>query len=537
MAKRIILLSDGTGNSPASVWRSNVWRTFDLLDLSRLEQIALYNDGIGTSSFLPAAWIQAAFGYGLKHNVLDLYKWLCRYHSEEAEIFAFGFSRGAVTIRVLIGLVDSQGLVRYSSESDLNRQARLAYLAYRAERYHSVLRVEALFRALRDRILDLTNGITGRAPYRKENNRRGASFRFVGLWDTVQDWAPFYEMSKGFSLWLWPLELPDRTLPPNVKRARHALALDDERATFHPVLWTEAGEPDSTDEITHIDDERISQVWFAGVHSNVGGGYPDDALAEMPLNWMLTEAGKCGLKFQSRPDGSDPFPLRPFRDGRIYASRSGLASLYRYGPRNIHDLSHAGFSNDPSRAVEIAVPKVHQSALRRIHGANVYAPIGVPAKYAVVIANGQVLKGNANPYESLAHAQARANAQERVWDLVWKRRIVYFCTVWAWWLRSALASMPCPWRVTAACAPDAAVTPVAAPPHAGARGEAESCGCRPERSGSSGAPLAYGTSCPARAAARWGPRCAAERCCVATRLKMQNPARGTSRPGATLQIA
>jgi hypothetical protein len=88
-------------------------------------------------------------------------------------------------------------------------------------------------------------------------------------------------MTRGVSQWIWPLYLPERSLNPKVRRACHALSLDDERTTFHPVLWTEEGEslPQKGDKGHRwLKDERISQVWFAGVHSNVGDGYPDDAL-------------------------------------------------------------------------------------------------------------------------------------------------------------------------------------------------------------------------------------------------------------------
>src|SRR3954468_11453102 len=78
MGRKIILLSDGTGNSASKVWRTNVWRTFDSLDLSNSDQVAFYDDGVGTSSFKPLAIIGGAFGYGLKRNVLDLYKFVCR---------------------------------------------------------------------------------------------------------------------------------------------------------------------------------------------------------------------------------------------------------------------------------------------------------------------------------------------------------------------------------------------------------------------------------------------------------------------------
>src|SRR5580700_90473 len=95
--KRIILLSDGTGNSAAKVWRTNVWRIFEALDLTKADQVAFYDDGVGTSSFLPLAMLGGAFGIGLKRNILDLYKFACRNYRDGDEILAFGFSRGAFT--------------------------------------------------------------------------------------------------------------------------------------------------------------------------------------------------------------------------------------------------------------------------------------------------------------------------------------------------------------------------------------------------------------------------------------------------------
>src|ERR1700730_845559 len=94
--------------------------------------------------------------------------------------------------------------------------------------------------------------------------------------------------AEGVNRWIWPLELPSRTLHKDVRRACHARAGDEERQTFQPVLWDERMENPSPGGLTK--DERISQVWFAGVHSNVGGGYPDDTLAMVPLYWMMTEA-------------------------------------------------------------------------------------------------------------------------------------------------------------------------------------------------------------------------------------------------------
>src|ERR1700754_976315 len=127
MSKNIVLLSDGTGNAASKVWRTNVWRTFQALDLTTSQQVAYYGDGVGTSAFKPLAILGGAFGWGLNRNVLDLYKFLCRNYTPAGpnrkpdEIYAFGFSRGAFTVRVLCGLVVHQGLVTARSESELHR--------------------------------------------------------------------------------------------------------------------------------------------------------------------------------------------------------------------------------------------------------------------------------------------------------------------------------------------------------------------------------------------------------------------------------
>jgi len=136
---RIILLSDGTGNAASRVWRTNVWRIFESLDLTGSNQVAIYDDGVGTSSFKPLAILGGAFGWGLKRNILDLYKFVCRnYQSSEDEIFGFGFSRGAFTMRMVVGLIISQGLIRYETEAQLAKRARDASRISKRELPHRV---------------------------------------------------------------------------------------------------------------------------------------------------------------------------------------------------------------------------------------------------------------------------------------------------------------------------------------------------------------------------------------------------------------
>ena len=347
MPKQVVILSDGTGNAAASIWRTNVWRMFESLVVTEpMRQVAFYDDGVGTSRLKPLAWFGGMFGYGLKRNVIECYKFICRNYEPGADIFLFGFSRGAFTVRVLADWILSQGLVAYGDdEAKLSRLVIASYRTYRKEKYSTISRVEVPFRILRDIIL--------RTPYSEVHKLHRPSIRFVGVWDTVAAYGlPVAELTRFISRWVLPLELPDNVLNKNVARACHALSVDDERTTFHPVLWTEKGEKPAelTDGSSYIWGERISQVWFPGVHSNVGGGYPDDSLAYVPLVWMMNEAGRCGLTFKEF-DKYEPDALRHARSaadkyGRVYNPRNGIGAYYRYGPRNISELCNAVNASD-----------------------------------------------------------------------------------------------------------------------------------------------------------------------------------------------
>lgn len=173
--------------------------------------------------------------------------------------------------------------------------------------------------------------------------------------------------------------------------ARHALALDDERTTFHPVLWTEHEDGKAAAAVPEkLDHERLVQVWFTGMHANVGGGYPDDALAYVPLYWLLKEAERFGLDFKiapfADPDGITAIRAGQDKDGRLYDSRAGLGAYYRYGPRKVHDLC-----NDRSVGVHVPMPKIHASVFGRVDsGCNAYAPIGLPEDYVIVGDDGSL---------------------------------------------------------------------------------------------------------------------------------------------------
>jgi uncharacterized protein (DUF2235 family) len=437
---KIVVFSDGTGNSSAKLFRTNVWRLYEALDLSdESEQVAYYDNGVGTAAFRPLALLGGAFGWGLKRNVLDIYTFICRHAAQPGQhrISAFGFSRGAFTIRILLGLMRRQGLVPYTGDDrELRQRATWAYREYRAKAAPG----NAVVGALR-RVRDAWLRAIGRGP---KDDARSTVHRvpvsFVGLWDTVGAYGfPIIEMTRGWDKWVWPLSLPTRVLWNDVEKACHALALDDERQTFHPLLWDEHEEPtiwrgahEGGPAVGTIADERISQVWFAGMHSNVGGGYPDDGMSYESLCWIAGHAASGEHGIALKPDALEEWQRRCTVSAPMLNSRHGVGAYYRYLPRLV-----SASSNDAASKVHVALPKIHTSVLRRI-GAGVggYAPIGLPSQYAVTdgttivdLSSAPLPEPDARIPETRNQAVARGNSQAVVWDAVWFRRIAYFLTV------------------------------------------------------------------------------------------------------------
>ena len=120
--------------------------------MSRLQNMTT---ALALRLYLPLALLGGAFGWGLKRNILDAYKFVCRNYHADAKLFLFGFSRGAFTVRVLAAFILEQGLVQTNSEAELHDLARKAYRAYRAMSYHSILRLEKPLRAIRDSFVRL----------------------------------------------------------------------------------------------------------------------------------------------------------------------------------------------------------------------------------------------------------------------------------------------------------------------------------------------------------------------------------------------
>jgi len=475
MSKNIVLLSDGTGNSSAKIFKTNVWRLYQTLDLTRPEkQIAYYDDGVGTSSFKPLAILGGVFGVGLKRNVIDIYSFCCRNYQAGDKIYGFGFSRGAFTIRVVAGFIARVGLLRYNgNEADLARDAEIAYREYRKVRNFRSggnLLIGPL-RALRDWV---SHFVFRKPAFSQLDLISLEKFDFLGVWDTVDAYGgPIEEITRAVDYWYWPLSMPDQFMNHKIVRACHALALEEERDAFRPVLWDDRYVRESDDKLyavdhdwkpapsdqttpqAEIDRERISQVWFVGVHSDIGGGYSRDGLAHHALAWMMARAKVYGLEcLLVQEDWFESF-VDPY--DKLNDSRHGLSGYYRYRPRKLaeiysqppyklsigedirHILNLLRGQPDPEHEVkadlaasqayvERPAAKVHQSVMDRIRmGNDGYGPIVLPTKYRIVGHDGTIVPNTSVEPE----AASRAIRQETVWDWVWGRRVIYFLTVFA----------------------------------------------------------------------------------------------------------
>jgi hypothetical protein len=385
--RKFVFFADGTGNA-FTKQESNIWRLYEALDRTQPDQIAYYIRGVGTAKWAPLAVLDGATGFGVPSNVRKLYGFLCWNWEPGDEIYIFGFSRGAFTARTLASMISSQGLMPARiddipvSHSEMERNTKAAWRAYRkhAVPWYKSLPTIWLARFIRDVLLyiwhaipELWHKIRPDPSYHSlrtaMEQRRRAEIDFLGLFDTVEAFGvPFEELRRTIDWAILPISFRNGVLPWNVKRACHALALDDERVAFHPLRFEH-----------RFGDPRITEVWFAGMHSDVGGGYPDGTLSFVPLVWMA-EKVEASLRFV--PGQIDRFRACQSAIGPMHYSRSGAAVVYRYGPRPI------GESNEKDGGP----PIVHLAVVERMaHGCDDYAPVALPASAKVLLPDGRML--------------------------------------------------------------------------------------------------------------------------------------------------
>ena len=358
MGKNIVICCDGTGNEFGDR-NSNVVKLFATLVLDPRTQVAYYDPGIGTMGANNALtkigkWftkvLGLAFGYGLLDNVGDAYRFLMLNWEPDDRLYLFGFSRGAYTVRVLASMLHLFGLLPRDNEQ------LTPYILRSLKRMDDD--GEALARQFK-RVFSLE-----------------CKPHFVGVWDTVS--------SVG---WIMdPLTVRYSANNPDIYIGRHAISIDERRCFFRQNLW---GAP--------VQGQNYKQVWFAGVHSDIGGGYleRESGLAKVTLQWMIAEAKAAGLlvndpmveEVLGRSAGSAYAPIDAC--GIMHDSMCGAWKILEYIPRRYwnRDLPPPGYEWILYRKRPRSIPEhavLHQAVVDRKNDPKTrYNPPNLPARYGV----------------------------------------------------------------------------------------------------------------------------------------------------------
>lgn len=288
--RRLVICADGTWNTPDKQ-QNGVPTPTNVMKMARAvcpvaddgaSQIVYYQSGVGTGFGLLDKVLGGGLGVGLDRNICDCYRFLVDNHQTGDQIFLFGFSRGAFTARSLGGLIRKCGVLRPNETHRIPE----AFRFYRGD-VHPNDAEAVRFRAAHSTEVDI---------------------QMIGVWDTVG--------SLGIPGRLRVLarrkyEFHDVTLSSRVRNAFHALSIDEKRRAFAPTLWGTAPNPG----------QNFEQVWFAGVHSNVGGGYEDAGLSDLAFAWMVEKARAAGLGFDLDYVAER---IRGNAAGRLYDSYSRL---------------------------------------------------------------------------------------------------------------------------------------------------------------------------------------------------------------------
>ncbi|HKV77890.1 MAG TPA: di-heme-cytochrome C peroxidase [Candidatus Sulfotelmatobacter sp.] len=361
MAKSIVICCDGTGNEFGES-KSNVVKLYKML-VHDDSQVAYYHPGVGTMGARTALtgitrwWtkvIGLAFGYGISDNIADAYQFLMRTYTPGDTLYFLGFSRGAYTARALCGMLHIIGLLREDNEGLIPYSVRM----------------------LKSKKIDFAVAADFKRTFCRE-----CKPHFVGVWDTVSSVGWIYNVAH--------FPGTKATHNPDLKIVRHAVAIDERRAFFRQNLF---GTP-------HDDQQDIKEIWFAGVHSDVGGSYPESEsqLSKIALQWMVCEAELAGLRIDQvrKADilgGKPPYVVPDPLTENQHESLKGAWWLAEFWPKIFsYPVPVAGLA-DPKwmRGIRInlgrarTIPNgvhIHQSVLDRIHGVQGYKPKNLPQQH------------------------------------------------------------------------------------------------------------------------------------------------------------
>ncbi len=319
MPKNIVVFSDGTGQEGGTDHNTNVYKLFNLILDRSSRQASFYDRGIGTG------WRKATgniAGRGFSKNVMQCYEFIFHNFEHGDKIFLFGFSRGAATVRSLAGFIHLFGILPRSR----GRLIKEAWKIYKIKNHDTRKARAAEF-------VDL-------------NHTMWAHVEFLGVWDTVAALGvPSSRVDKIVN-WLIPHGFHDFNLSECVKHACHALAIDDRRKTFHPVFFR----PDL------VEKQTLRQVWFMGMHTDVGGGYREKELSDIALEWMLQHAVRRGLHIYNNKKRKEP-TCTPNPNGKMHDSRD------KFWKKKIFEASQRHWDEESfGKAV------IHESVIRRTAG-------------------------------------------------------------------------------------------------------------------------------------------------------------------------
>jgi uncharacterized protein (DUF2235 family) len=331
--KRIAIFCDGTWNTPDKTedgkqCQTNVVKMANALSPMSIDgktQLLYYDTGIGNEGNLIKRVFDGATGTGISVNILQAYRFIIHNYEPGDELFFFGFSRGAFTVRSLSGLIRNSGILKKENLDHVPK----AYGIYHSRKpEYQPREVEAtLFR--KTFAIEETTII-----------------KFIGVWDTVGALGNPLVLNGFLSK---QNQFHDTDLSSRVSNAFHALAIDEKRKNFEATLWHQQ---------THSKDQVLEQVWFSGVHSDVGGGYPETGLSDISLQWMLEKAQNCNLNF-------DKIAMSPASRAMMHESYRGFYKLQSKLLRSIGVVNpKKGNTNE----------FIHPSVLERYQNDEAYRP-------------------------------------------------------------------------------------------------------------------------------------------------------------------
>lgn len=386
MARDLVVLCDGTENQ-LSGDETNVLRLYRML-VRDGQQIVYYDSGVGTTPTADRVTLRAnqvrkkldaAVGLSIRHHFLKAYRFLLTHYEPGDRVWLFGFSRGAYTARAVAGALHAFGLLR----RELVGLEDVLWEDYSGTNPDDKASSQQFFAAS----WRFRNYFAQQVPDAKEEGR--LPIHFCGVWDTV---SAFGWVSQMRSLYYTAQN-------PSVTFVRHAVSIDERRSMFQANLFR--AKPASTSGFGPV---PLKQVWFAGVHSDVGGGYPDaeSGLSKVALQWMVVEAESCGLRIDANKAQEILYPTKPQThsvdpfDTKHESLTGALWNTIELVPQRRFNERHKEYGLKApnlwrSRPVldlddrgEVSLPTLHQSVLDRMNRPDCqYSPGNIPEKYLV----------------------------------------------------------------------------------------------------------------------------------------------------------